>query len=118
MKTFSFVNEPTLPSLADVPIEFFSKVVHFTNASKDLMSKCLQGGFVLTFNKFCESDASFRQFSHIHGRPIDSNKNHHIIERRKKFQKSVKVINIGDILGLSPLEILNIDKFILLKIGT
>ena len=102
--TPNFVDEPTLPSFADVPIESFPKFVHFTNASRNLMIKCLQGGFIPTFNEIRESDASFKPHSHTHGRPIDSNDNHHIIERWQKIQESVKVINIGDRLGLSPLK--------------
>jgi hypothetical protein len=93
------VDEPTLLSFADVPIESFPKFVHFTNASRDLMIKCLQSEFVPTFNEIRESDASFRPFSHTHGRPIDSNDSHHIIEQWQKIQKNVKVINIGDRLG-------------------
>ena len=103
-KTPNFIDEPTLPSFADVPIESFSKFVHFTNASRDLMIKCLQGGFVPTFNQIHESDASFRPLTHTHGRPIDSNDSHHVIERWRKIQESVKVINIGDRFGLSPLK--------------
>ena len=71
-----------------MPIESFRKFVHFTNASKDLIIKCLQGGFVPIFNEIRESDASFRPLSHTHGRPIDSNDSHHIIER---WQKSKRV---------------------------
>lgn len=69
---------------ADVPIEYFPKFVNFTNASRDLMIKCIQGGFVPTFNENRESDASFIPLSHTHGRPIDSNDSHHIIERWQK----------------------------------
>ena len=54
------------------------------------MIKCLQGGFVPTFNKILENDASFRSLSHTHGRSIDSNDGHHIIERWQKIQESVK----------------------------
>ena len=32
--TPNFVDEPTLPSFADLPIDFFPKYVHFTNASR------------------------------------------------------------------------------------
>ena len=92
--TSNYVDEPTLPSFADVPIESFPKFIHFTNASRVLMIKCLQGGFVPTFNEIRRSDASFRPHSHIHGRPVDSNNSHHIIERWQKIQESVKVINI------------------------
>ena len=55
--TPNFIDEPTLPSFADVPIESFPKFVYFTNASRDLMIKCLQGGFIPTFNEIRESDA-------------------------------------------------------------
>ena len=79
-KTPNFIDEPTLPSFADVPIESFSKFVHFTNASRDLIIKCLQGGFVPTFNQIRESDASFKPLSYTHGRSINLNDSHHIIE--------------------------------------
>ena len=68
------------------------------------MIKCLQDGFVPTFNEIRENNASFRPLSYTHGRPIDSNDSHHIIERWQKIQESVKVINISDRLGLSPLK--------------
>ena len=100
----NFVDKPTLLSFADVPIESFPKFVHFTNASRDLIIKCLQGGFVPTFNEIRESDASFRPLSHTHGRSINSNDSHHIIERWQKIQQSVKVINIGNRFGQSPLK--------------
>ena len=59
------------------------------------MIKCLQGGFVPICNEIRESDASFRPLSHTHERPI---------ERWQKIQENVKVINIGDRLGISPLK--------------
>ena len=102
--TPNFIDEPILTSFADVPIDSFPKFVHFTNVSRDLMIKCLQGEFVPTFDQIRESDTSFRPLSHTHGRPINSNDSHHIIERWKKIQESMKVINIGDILGLSSLK--------------
>ena len=68
------------------------------------MIKCLQGGFVSTFNKIYKSDASFRPLFHTHERPIDSNDSRHIIDRWQKIQESVKVINITNRLGLSPLK--------------
>ena len=82
--TPNFVDEPTLSSFADVPIESFSKFVHFTNASRDLIIKCLQGRFVPTFNQIRERDASLKPLSYTHGRSINSNDSHHIIERWKK----------------------------------
>ena len=102
--TTNFVDEPTLSSFADVPIEFFPKFVHFINASRYFMIKCLQDGFVPIFNKIHENDVIFRPLSHTHGCPIGSNESHHIIERWQKIQESVKVINISDRLGLSPLK--------------
>ena len=51
------------------------------------MMKCLQSEFVPTFNKILESDANFRPLSHTHGRPIDFNDSHHIIDDGKKSKR-------------------------------
>jgi hypothetical protein len=99
-----FLDEPSLPSFEDVPIETFPKYVHFTRTSKQLMIHCLKEGIFPTFDQIREVDISFRPLAKLHGRSIDANDAFHTTKRWEKLQEKLKLVECIDGIALSPMS--------------
>ena len=87
-----------------IPIDTFPKYVHFTCRSMKLMIDCLQAQSTPTFEQIRQSDVSFRPLEKNHGRYINVDDVGHTIEKWKKLQESVKLVNINDEVFLSPMR--------------
>ena len=90
--------------LEHFPINIFPRYVHFTCRSMKLMIDYLQTQSTPTFEQIRQSDVSFRPLEKIHERYINVNDVGHTIERWKKVQESVKLVNINTEVFLSPVR--------------
>jgi len=79
------------------------KFVQFIVVSTNLTVDCLQRKKYPTFHKICKADKSFHLLLTNYGRPTDINDVIHTQERWDKLQKSLKLIETIDGIGLSPL---------------
>ena len=87
-------HEFTSSSFEDISIETFLKYVHFTLQSEALMIDCIRGGYFPSFHQIHEANPSFCPLSNLHGRSTNNNMEIHTIERWKKIQGKLKVIQV------------------------
>jgi hypothetical protein len=99
-----FLDEPSLPSFEDVPIETFPKYVHFTVSSKQLMIDCLKECVFPTFDQIREVDTSFCPLAKLHGRSIDANDAFHTTKRWEKLQEKLKLVECTNGISLFPIS--------------
>ena len=97
-------NESMSSSFEDVPIETFPKYIHFTLQSEALMINCIRGGYFPSFHQIHEANPSFCPLSNLHGRSTISNVETHTMERWKKIQEKLKVVEIFGVFTLCPLR--------------
>jgi hypothetical protein len=91
-------------SFEDIPIETFPKYVHFTVESITLMIDCVRGGYFPSFHQIHETNPLFCPLSNLHGRSTSKNMETHTIERWKKIQRKLKVVEVCGVFALSPLN--------------
>ncbi len=91
-------------SFEDIPIETFPKYVHFTLQSITLMIDCIRGGYFPSFHQIYETNPFFCPLSNLHGRFTINNMEAHTIERWKKIQGKLKVVEVFSVFALSPLK--------------
>lgn len=82
-----------------------------------LMTDYLQTQSIPTFGKIRQSHVSFRSLQKNHRRHIDVNDVFHTIERWKKLQEFLKLVNINNDVVCHPYKIYKNDKFFLLNCG-
>ena len=99
-----FLDEPSLPSFEDVPIETFPKYVHFTVSSKQFMIDCLKEGIFPIFDQIHEVNTSFRPLAKLHGCSIDANDAFHTTKRWEKLQEKLKLVECTNGIFLSPIS--------------
>jgi hypothetical protein len=97
------MQESSLPLFEQVIIDTFPKYMHFTQATMKLMIECVQRGYFPTYIQIQEADSNFVPLLSIHGRSTSTNIPFHTIERWKKIQVKVKVVETSEGMALSPI---------------